>query len=161
MRRVRTGVVMLNLGGPANQAGVRPFLNRLFSDRELIKLPMQRVSAPLIARFRTPKVQKLYASIGGGSPLGTWTRKQGAGMVKLLDQMSPSTAPHGFYPAFRYAEPFAEEALDAMVADGVERAVAFSQYPQWSCTTTGSSMNELWRQLKQKVRDAENTGHET
>ena len=76
MRRVRTGVVMLNLGGPSTQAAVRPFLHRLFSDRELIRLPLQSVSAPLIAKLRTPKVQKLYASIGGGSPLGEWTRKQ-------------------------------------------------------------------------------------
>lgn len=32
-----------------------------------------------------------------------------------------------------------------MKADGVRRAVAFTQYPQYSCSTTGSSLNELWR----------------
>jgi protoporphyrin/coproporphyrin ferrochelatase len=48
---------------------------------------------------------------------------------------------------FRYANPLTEVSLKQMKADGVERAIAFSQYPQWSCTTSGSSMNQLWREL--------------
>ena len=66
-------------------------------------------------------------------------------MVERLDRLSPETAPHGFYVAFRYVTPKSEDALRAMAADGVERAVAFTQYPQFSCATTGSSLNELWR----------------
>jgi ferrochelatase len=68
-------------------------------------------------------------------------------MIERLDALSPATAPHRFYVAFRYAAPFAEDAVRAMRADGITRAVAFSQYPQYSCTTTGSSLNELWRAL--------------
>lgn len=70
-------------------------------------------------------------------------------MVELLDEMSPETAPHKAYVAFRYANPLTETCLDEMRRDGVERAVAFTQYPQYSCSTTGSSLNEMWRQLKQ------------
>ena len=66
-------------------------------------------------------------------------------MVERLDRLSPETAPHGFYVAFRYVQPKSDDALRAMAADGVERAVAFTQYPQFSCSTTGSSLNELWR----------------
>jgi ferrochelatase len=66
-------------------------------------------------------------------------------MVERLDRLSPQTAPHEFYVAFRYIEPSSETALQAMAADGVTRAVAFTQYPQFSCSTTGSSLNELWR----------------
>jgi ferrochelatase len=66
-------------------------------------------------------------------------------MVQRLDRISPATAPHQFYVAFRYVQPKTEDALRAMAADGVERAVAFTQYPQFSCSTTGSSLNELWR----------------
>lgn len=58
-------------------------------------------------------------------------------------------APHKHYIAFRYANPLTPEALEAMKADGIERAVAFTQYPQYSCSTTGSSMNELYRQLQE------------
>ena len=70
-------------------------------------------------------------------------------MVDYLDKASPETAPHKAYIAFRYASPLTEEALQQMKADGVTRAVAFSQFPQWSCTTSGSSLNELWRNLEE------------
>ena len=62
-----------------------------------------------------------------------------------LDRISPETAPHRFYVAFRYTRPSSDDALRAMHADGIKRAVAFTQYPQFSCSTTGSSLNELWR----------------
>ena len=29
--------------------------------------------------------------------------------------------------------------------DGIERAVAFTQYPQYSCSTTGSSLNAIYK----------------
>lgn len=145
MRRVKTGIVMMNLGGPADLTQVEPFLLELFADREIIQLPLQGWLGPFIARRRTPKVQALYRNIGGGSPILRYTEAQGRGMVERLDRLSPDTAPHGFYVAFRYVTPKSEDALRAMAADGVERAVAFTQYPQFSCATTGSSLNELWR----------------
>lgn len=145
-----TGIVMMNLGGPKNPDEVGPFLLKLFEDREIIQLPFQRFLGPFIAKRRTPKVEKLYEGIGGGSPILDWTETQGRGMVKRLDRMSPETAPHRFYVAFRYIDPFSEEALRKMKADGVKRAVAFTQYPQFSCSTTGSSLNELWRAAKRE-----------
>ena len=145
MAAVKTGIVMMNLGGPATLDQVEPFLLELFADREIIQLPFQSWLGPFIARRRAPKVRKLYASIGGGSPILRLTEAQGRGMVERLDRLSPATAPHGFYVAFRYIQPRSEDALRAMEADGVERAVAFTQYPQFSCSTTGSSINELWR----------------
>jgi len=150
-----TGIVLLNLGGPETLDDVEPFLLRLFADRELLRLPWQDVLGRFIATRRAPKVRDLYAAIGGGSPILEWTTKQGEGMIARLDALSPETAPHRFYVAFRYAAPFADDAVRAMHADGVTRAVAFTQYPQYSCTTTGSSLNELWRALdRQGLRDA-------
>jgi protoporphyrin/coproporphyrin ferrochelatase len=145
MPKVRTGIVMMNLGGPAGLDEVEPFLLELFADREIIQLPFQRWLGPFIARRRAPKVRGLYEKIGGGSPILRYTRAQGQGMVERLDRLSPETAPHGFYVSFRYIQPKSEDALRAMAADGVKRAVAFTQYPQFSCSTTGSSLNELWR----------------
>ncbi len=143
----RTGIVLLNLGGPKTLDDVEPFLLRLFADRELLRLPFQDTLGKFIAKRRAPKVRGLYDRIGGGSPILHWTETQGRGMIERLDAMSPETAPHKFYVAFRYTAPFADDALRQMAADGVERAVAFSQYPQYSCTTTGSSLNDLWRGL--------------
>ena len=71
-------------------------------------------------------------------------------MCKILDQISPETAPHKPYIAFRYANPLTEEMYTNLLKDGFGggkggRAVAFTQYPQYSCSTTGSSLNELWK----------------
>src|SRR4051794_24795432 len=71
-------------------------------------------------------------------------------MCKILDKISPETAPHKPYVAFRYADPLTEEMYNKLLADGFGngkggRAVAFTQYPQYSCSTTGSSLNELWK----------------
>ncbi|WP_202969145.1 ferrochelatase [Gemmatimonas phototrophica] len=140
-----TGIVMMNLGGPATLDQVEPFLLRLFADREIIQLPFQDYLGKFIATRRAPKVRKLYDAIGGGSPILKWTEAQGEAMCRRLDEMSPESAPHKFYVAFRYAPPFADDALQAMKADGITRAIAFTQYPQWSCSTTGSSLNDLWR----------------
>lgn len=140
-----TGIVLLNLGGPRTTDEVGPFLLELFKDREIIQLPFQDWLGPFIAKRRTRSVQELYEGIGGGSPILDWTNIQGRGMVERLDRLSPDTAPHKFYVAFRYAQPSSEDALRQMKADGVKRAIAFTQYQHFSCATTGSSLNELWR----------------
>jgi len=121
------------------------------ADADLIPLGrLQPYLGPLISRRRTPKIQKQYAAIGGGSPIRKWSEYQSAEMCKILDQISPKTAPHKPYVAFRYANPLTEEMYNRLLEDGFGsgrggRAVAFTQYPQYSCSTTGSSLNELWK----------------
>lgn len=56
----------------------------------------------------------------------------------LVHYAAFSLAPHKFYIGFRYVHPLTEEAIEEMERDGVERAVAFTQYPQYSCSTTGT-----------------------
>ncbi|KAK2191495.1 hypothetical protein NP493_49g02002 [Ridgeia piscesae] len=147
---VKTGIVMLNMGGPETLDDVHGFLLRLFSDRDIMRFPFQSAVANYIANKRTPKIVEYYRHIGGGSPIKKWTELQGQGMVKLLDEISPETAPHKFYIAFRYVHPFTEESLEQLERDRVKRVVAFTQYPQYSCTTTGSSLNAIYRFYKQR-----------
>ena len=52
-------------------------------------------------------------------------------MVRQLDEMSPSTAPHKFYIGFRYAAPLTETALEEIENDELEHVIAFTQYPQY------------------------------
>lgn len=66
---------------------------------------------PWIAKSRTPKVQKKYSEIGGKSPILEWTNKQGKLLCEKLDSISPETAPHKHYVAFRYANPLTENTL--------------------------------------------------
>lgn len=122
----------------------------------------QNLIGPLLAKRRTPKIQKQYAEIGGGSPIRKWSEHQAAEMCKILDQISPETAPHKPYVAFRYANPLTEEMYKRLLADGFGagkggRAVAFTQYPQYSCSTTGSSLNELWK-WRQRLEGKRATG---
>lgn len=145
----KTGVMMINMGGPSTLEEVGPFLSRLFHDKDLIPLPAQKQLAPFIATRRTPSIVEQYRQIGGGSPIRKWTEHQGEEMIKLLDKISPETAPHKFYVGFRYADPLTEDTLNEMEADGIERAIAFTQYPQYSCSTTGSSLNAIYRYYKQ------------
>ncbi|XP_078666772.1 ferrochelatase, mitochondrial-like [Branchiostoma floridae x Branchiostoma belcheri] len=157
-RKPKTGIMMMNLGGPETLEDVQSFLLRLFSDKDLIPLPAQSFLAPRIAKRRTPKIQEQYSRIGGGSPIKMWTTKQGEGMIKILDQISPETAPHKFYIGFRYADPLTEDTIEQMEKDGIERAVAFTQYPQYSCSTTGSSLNAIYRYYKKRIRDRGDEG---
>ena len=134
----KTGILMLNMGGPRKADEVQDFLTRLFLDRDIIKLVpewfpewVQPWLGRLIAKRRTPDIIKKYNEIGGGSPIFKWTQKQGELMCRKLDTVSPETAPHKAYVGFRYAHPLTEDTLEQMENEGVERAVAFSQYPQY------------------------------
>ncbi|KAG5946306.1 hypothetical protein E4U60_004303 [Claviceps pazoutovae] len=162
-----TAMVFLNMGGPSTTGDVGDFLNRLFSDGDLIPLGrFQNYIGPLISKRRTPKIQKQYAAIGGGSPIRKWSEYQCGEICKILDKISPETAPHKPYVAFRYADPLTEEMYQRLFDDGFGngkggRAVAFSQYPQYSCSTTGSSLNELWKwrhRLENKKADETGSG---
>ncbi|KAF9475553.1 ferrochelatase [Pholiota conissans] len=148
-----TAIVMLNMGGPSTVEETHDFLKNLFMDGDLIPLPFQRFLAPAIARRRTPQIEKQYADIGGGSPILHYTKLQGDGMAKLLDELHPETSPHKAYVAFRYARPLTEVTALEMKQDGVKRAIAFTQYPQYSCSTTGSSLNELYRKRRTSELD--------
>lgn len=145
--RPPTGVVFMNMGGPSKVKETYDFLLRLFSDRDLIPLGwFQKPLAKFIAWRRTPQIEEHYEEIGGGSPIRYWSEYQCERVCRILDKTSPATAPHKPYVAFRYADPLTDETIPRMLADGVTRAVAFSQYPQFSYSTTGSTINELYRQ---------------
>jgi len=138
-----TGLVVLNMGGPDALAEVEPFLYRLFSDRELIQLPLgavlQRPLARLISHFRAKSVRENYRQIGGRSPLLRWTSLQAQGVTRRLG------ATWRPYVVMRYTRPRADEAVRRMRADGIEQAVVLSLYPHFTAATTGSSLNDFRR----------------
>ncbi|PWA01212.1 hypothetical protein BB558_002690 [Smittium angustum] len=101
-----------------------------------------------MANWKTKSIQEKYAQIGGGSESEKWTKLQGEKMVELLDVKSKETGPHKYYIGFRYNEPMTKTALEEMMRDGITNAVAFPQYPQYSCATSGSSLNDLYRHQK-------------
>lgn len=151
----KTGILMLNMGGPTNIDQVYEYLLRIITDRDMIQLPIQSKLGPWIAKFRTSDVQKKYSEIGGGSPILQWTNKQGELLCKKLNKISPETAPHKYYVAFRYADPLTEETLERIRNDGVQHTVIFSQYPQYSCSTSGSSFKAIYNYYKTRELPSE------
>lgn len=144
----RTAILLLNLGGPERLSDVRPFLYNLFSDPDILRLPipfLQKPLAWLISTLRAPKSQEAYKSIGGGSPLRRITNQQSQKLQRELRRRGINAKT---YVAMRYWHPFTESALADLKADGVEQVVVLPLYPHFSISTSGSSFRELLRLKK-------------
>jgi ferrochelatase len=138
------GLVVLNLGGPSSLDDVEPFLLRLFGDPDVIQLGWLRFLQPLLARLivrgHAPKSRANYQLIGGRSPIREETTAQADAVAAELGRRGLAVKPVVAMAAWH---PFADEALGALAADGIGRAVALPLYPHESRTTTGSSLNQL------------------
>ncbi|MEW5313418.1 MAG: hypothetical protein WDW38_004989 [Sanguina aurantia] len=147
----RVGVLLLNLGGPDRLSDIQPFLYNLFADPDIIRLPpaarfLQKPLATLISTLRAPKSAEGYRAIGGGSPLRRITEEQGDALA--LSMMAKGQAAN-VYVAMRYWHPYTEEAIELIKADGINRLVILPLYPQFSISTSGSSLRLLETILKE------------
>ena len=143
----RIAVVLFNLGGPDDQASVKPFLFNLFSDPAIIGLPdpFRALLARLISSRRETSAQANYALMGGGSPLLPETRRQAAAMAEVLGGMLPGDEVRAFI-AMRYWGPLSEETAVDVAAFGPDEIVLLPLYPQFSTTTTESSLKR-WTEV--------------
>jgi ferrochelatase len=141
----RVGVVLFQLGGPDSLAAVEPFLFNLFCDPDIIDFPFARLGrralAKLISSTRAKKAGQHYAAIGGGSPIRKFTEQQAAALEAHLAREGVDAR---CVVAMRYWHPFTAEAVAELNEADVDQVVLLPLYPQYSRTTTGSSLNE-WR----------------
>ncbi len=144
----KTAVVLFNLGGPDRPEAVRPFLFNLFNDPAIIGVPqpMRWALARFISARRAPVARKIYANMGGGSPLLPNTEAQARALQGALDDLGQVRV----FIAMRYWHPLTEETVAAVAAYGPERMVLLPLYPQYSTTTSGSSI-ELWQRSAAKA----------
>ncbi|CAN6195461.1 unnamed protein product [Urochloa humidicola] len=147
----KIGVLLLNLGGPETLDDVQPFLFNLFADPDIIRLPrlfrfLQRPLAKLISTFRAPKSKEGYASIGGGSPLRKITDEQANALKIALEKKNLHA---NIYVGMRYWYPFTEEAIDQIKKDKITKLVVLPLYPQYSISTSGSSIRVLQNIVKE------------
>ncbi len=139
-------VVLMNLGGPDSLDAVQPFLQNLFSDPDIFKIPLvQKPLAKLIAKKRAPKVIEEYKLIGGRSPIGYWTEIQ---RKKLEAQLNNSGKNFKVFVAMRYWKPFTKDVAENISKNDYENIFLLPLYPQYSISTTGSSVNEWNRHYK-------------
>lgn len=144
-RRSKLAVVLFNLGGPDGPADVRPFLRNLFADPAIIGLPapLRLGLAEWISRRRESLAKANYALMGGGSPLLAETKAQASALEAQLGQTLPDRETRVFI-AMRYWPPFAEDAAGEVAAFAPDEIVLAPLYPQYSTTTTASSLS-AWR----------------
>ncbi|HUO22837.1 MAG TPA: ferrochelatase [Caulobacteraceae bacterium] len=141
----RLAVVLFNLGGPDSLKAVRPFLFNLFADRAIIRLPtLPRLAlATLISTTRAKGAKVNYARMGGRSPLLPETEAQARALQAELDQRLPRTESRVFI-AMRYWTPMTGQTAAEVAAFAPDEVVLLPLYPQFSTTTTQSSL-DAWR----------------
>ncbi len=148
------GVVLLNLGGPERIEDIQPFLYNLFMDPAIIDIPLPGLLRHWLCRFiawrRSGDKKEEYEAIGGGSPINRLTRDQAANLEDRLNSLIQPEEEISFhtYLAMRYAKPLSEDAARKMQEDDIDRVVLLPMYPQYSKTTTGSSL-VYWNTLEE------------
>ncbi|MGO9208569.1 MAG: ferrochelatase [Terriglobales bacterium] len=144
----RFGVVLFQLGGPDTLEAIEPFLYNLFCDPDIIDFPFARLGrkplAKLISSTRAHKVRHHYANLGGGSPIRRNTERQAQALAVELEARGHDAR---CFVAMRYWHPFTAEAVAALESAQCDEIVLLPLYPQYSSTTTGSSLNEWNRRF--------------
>lgn len=140
----KLAVVLMNLGGPDSADAVEPFLYNLFSDPAIITLPnpLRWLVARQISSRRAPIAQQIYAKIGNTSPLVSNTEAQARALEAVLGGETRC------FIAMRYWHPFADRAARTIVQWGADEVVLLPLYPQFSSTTTASSLADWHRAAK-------------
>ena len=144
-RPKKRAVVLFNLGGPDEPSAIQPFLFNLFNDPAIISLPqpLRWCLAKLISKRRSPVAQKIYAEIGGRSPLLDLTREQAAAPE---DQLGAETE---VFISMRYWHPLSASTARAVKNYDPDEIILLPLYPQFSTTTTGSSLEDWHRAARE------------
>ena len=144
---MKLGVVLFQLGGPDSRESIEPFLYNLFCDPDIIDFPFARIArqplARLIAATRSRHVAHHYAEIGGKSPILENTAKQAAALEAALRCDFDARV----VVAMRYWHPFTGAAIAELERHRPEQVVLLPLYPQFSKTTSGSSLHEWQRKF--------------
>ena len=139
----KIAVVLFSMGGPDRLEAVRPFLFNLFNDPAILRMPalVRRLLAELISRRRVGPATEIYRHLGGRSPLLENSVAQAGALEAALGD-GPDTV--RCFVAMRYWHPFADEVVPAVRAFDPDRVILLPLYPQWSTTTSASSLAD-WR----------------
>ncbi|MBX3506075.1 MAG: ferrochelatase [Parvibaculum sp.] len=145
----KIAVILFNLGGPDRPEAVEPFLFNLFNDPAIIRVPnpFRWLIAKIVSKRRAPVAREIYAELGGGSPILPLTQEQGRALDAAL---AGGESEFRSFIAMRYWHPFADEAAAAAKAWGADEVVLLPLYPQYSTTTTESSLRD-WERAAAKA----------
>ena len=147
---MKKAIILFNLGGPDKIESVEPFLFNLFNDPAILNLPtfLRYPLAKLISNRRAPTAKKIYAELGGSSPILKLTREQSSVLQTKLNE----TQKEHEYKCFiimRCWNPRAEDVIKDVQLYGPHEIILMPLYPQYSAATSGSSIKE-WRDVCKK-----------
>nr|WP_324609200.1 ferrochelatase [Helicobacter enhydrae] len=138
--------MLLNMGGASNLFEVEIFLKNLFSDPHILQIKnnfLRKIVGNFIANKRLVEAKKNYQAIGGGSPIARHT----FALTQKLKSLDTNT----FYTyAMRYTPPYSSMVIDELISQEITSVTLFSMYPQYSTTTTLSSLQDFQTQCQQK-----------
>lgn len=144
--RKKVAIVLMNLGGPDSPGSIRKFLFNLFYDKYIIKIPnpFRFILASLISVLRLKKSTKIYNLIGGRSPILEETFMQGNALQNEMLQYYQSRV----FISMRHFKPYSCDIMDDIKEFDPEKLVLIPLYPQYSTTTTISSVEDFVSNLK-------------
>ena len=138
---MKKAVILFNLGGPDKLENVEPFLFNLFNDPEIISIPsvFRYPLAKFISKKRAPIAKNIYREIGNKSPILELTNEQ----AKSLERNLLKKGNYKCFVVMRCWHPRASEVIDQVKEYNPDEIILLPLYPQYSATTSGSSINEV------------------
>jgi ferrochelatase len=147
---MKKAVILFNLGGPDKIENVEPFLFNLFNDPAILNLPtpLRYPLAKLISNRRAPVAKKIYAELGGSSPILKLTKEQSSALEIKLNQ-SQTEDEYKCFIVMRCWNPRAKDVIKDVQLYNPDDVVLMPLYPQYSAATSGSSIKE-WKDVCKK-----------
>ncbi|MDD2887479.1 MAG: ferrochelatase [Aliarcobacter sp.] len=139
MQENKKALVLLNMGGARNKAELKMFLTNMFNDKNIITVKnpiIRKMIAFFITTSRLDSAWKNYEHIGNASPINPLTEK-------LVNKCNEKIEDFKTYQVMRYTPPFAEDVIKEILNDGINEIVMLPLYPQYSTTTTKSSVEDF------------------
>ena len=147
---MKKAIILFNLGGPDKLENVEPFLFNLFNDPAILDLPtfLRYPLAKLISNRRAPVAKKIYAELGGSSPILKLTKEQSDALEIKLNQTQEKDE-YKCFIIMRCWNPRAKDVIKDVQLYGPDEVVLMPLYPQYSAATSGSSIKE-WKDVCKK-----------
>lgn len=140
------------MGGPNNLNEVELFLKNMFNDPNILTMKstlLRKFVAGMIVFFRTESSQEIYRTIGGKSPIVDLTKE-------IVDKLQKSVGEDVLVDfAMRYTPPFADEVVQRLKAQHISKIYLIPMYPQYSTTTTKSSLEDFYECFEKSGVQAE------
>ncbi|HAC70642.1 MAG TPA: ferrochelatase [Arcobacter skirrowii] len=148
MKNSNKALVLLNMGGARSKDELKMFLTNMFNDENILTVKsalLRKMIAFFIVTKRLNSAWKNYEEIGNASPINPLTEK-------LVEKCNEKIDGYTTYQVMRYTPPFAKDVVEKLKEDGISEVFLLPLYPQYSTTTTKSSMEDFLKYAKNSFK---------